>query len=467
MTSPGPGAAARSLAGLADRLRATFATGLTRPVEWRRQQLANLARMLRHDSGTLTDAMADDLGKPELEAWLTDVAAVRKDIEGVARHLDSWAAPTAVRVPWTLWPGRAQTVPEPLGAVLVIGPWNYPVRCLVLPLAFALAAGNTAAVKPSELAPATSAALAKLLPSYLDDGAVAVAEGGPDVVRDLLEQRWDHVFFTGSGRVGRLVMAAAARHLTPVALELGGKNPAIVDGSSDLDIVARRLVWGKFLNAGQTCVAPDYALVDRRAQGSLLEAVARRLSRFYGDAPAASPDLARVVNDAHMDRLVRLLGTTGGRVVVGGTWDGPSRYFAPTVVADVGWDDPLMQEEIFGPILPVVAYDDMAEAMAELNRRDKPLALYLYSGDPELVERVITGTSSGSVCTNHNAVQLGVPGLPFGGVGASGMGAYHGKAGFDTFSHTKSVLRRPEHGEVPLMYPPYGRLKRWVLRKVL
>jgi aldehyde dehydrogenase (NAD+) len=456
-----------TLPGLADRLRATFGTGLTRPLEWRRQQLANLARMLRDDAGTLTDAMADDLGKPELEAWLTDVAAVRRDIEGVLRHLDSWAAPRAVPVPWTLWPGRAQTVPEPLGVVLVIGPWNYPVRCLVLPLAFALAAGNTAAVKPSELAPATSAALAKLLPSYLDDGAVAVAEGGPDVVRGLLEQRWDHVFFTGSGRVGRLVMAAAAQHLTPVTLELGGKNPAIVDGSSDLDIVARRLVWGKFVNAGQTCVAPDYALVDGRAQGSLLDAVARRLSSFYGDSPAASPDLARVVNDAHMNRLVRLLGATRGRVVAGGTWDGPSRYFAPTVLADVGWDDPLMQEEIFGPILPVVAYDDIAEAIAELNRRDKPLALYLYSGDHDLVERVITSTSSGSVCTNHNAVQLAVPGLPFGGVGASGMGAYHGKAGFDTFSHTKSVLRRPEHGEVPLMYPPYSKLKRWVLHKVL
>jgi aldehyde dehydrogenase (NAD+) len=467
MTSPGPGVTRVSPAGLADQLRAKFASGLTRPVEWRRQQLGQLARLLRNDGAALTDAMADDLGKPELEAWVTEVASVRRDIEGIVAHVDGWAAPRRVRVPWTLQPGRAQTVPEPLGAVLVIGPWNYPVRCLVLPLAFALAAGNTAAVKPSELAPATSAALARLLPSYLDPGAVAVAEGGPDVAQSLLEQRWDHVFFTGNGRVGRLVMAAAARHLTPVTLELGGKNPAIVDGSVDVDMVARRLVWGKFLNAGQTCAAPDFALVDRRAQARLLEAVARRLARFYGDEPAASPDLARVVNDAHMNRLVHLLEVTRGRLVAGGAWDGPSRYFAPTVVADVSWDDPLMQEEIFGPVLPVVAYDDITEAIAELNRRDKPLALYIYSGDPDLVERVITGTSSGSVCVNHNAVQLGVPGLPFGGVGASGMGAYHGKAGFDTFSHTKSVLRRPEHGEVPLVYPPYGKLKGWVLRRAL
>jgi aldehyde dehydrogenase (NAD+) len=472
MTSPGylmtsPGGAVATVPELADRLRAAFATGLTRPVGWRRQQLSSLARMLRQDAGALTDAMASDLGKPELESWLTDVAAVRRDIEGIVRHLDGWAAPRTVRVPWALWPGRAQTVPEPLGAVLVVAPWNYPVRCLVLPLAFALAAGNTAAVKPSELAPATSAALAQLLPSYLDDAAVTVVEGGPDVARSLLEQRWDHVFFTGSGRVGRLVMAAAAQHLTPVTLELGGKNPAIVAIGSDMDIVARRLTWGKFLNAGQTCVAPDYALVARPAEGPLLEAVARRLSRSYGEGPGPSPDLARVVNDAHMDRLVHLLQATRGRVVVGGTWDRPSRYFAPTVVTDVSWDDPLMQEEIFGPILPVVAYDDLDEAMAELNRRDKPLALYIYSGDAGLVDKVITGTSSGSVCTNHNAVQLGVPDLPFGGVGASGMGAYHGKAGFDTFSHTKSVLRRPEHGEVPLFYPPYTKLKKWELRKVL
>ncbi len=286
MTNPGLGVAPDPQQGLADQLRAGFATGLTRPLPWRRRQLDRLALMLRQDAGTLTDAMASDMGKPELEAWLTDVAAVRRDIEGIARHLDGWAAPQAVRVPWPLWPGRARTVPEPLGAVLVIGPWNYPVRCVVLPLAFALAAGNTAAVKPSELAPATSAALARLLPAYLDDAAVTVAEGGADVAQGLLEQRWDHVFFTGSGRVGRLVMQAAARHVTPVTLELGGKNPAIVGSSRDIDIVARRLTWGKFLNAGQTCVAPDYALVARAAERPLVEAVVRQLSKFYGDGPA-------------------------------------------------------------------------------------------------------------------------------------------------------------------------------------
>lgn len=452
---------------LSGRLRAGFATGLTRPVSWRREQLGQLVRMLSDDAGTLIGAMAEDLGKPGTEAWLTDVAAVRRDVEGIMRHVDGWASPRPVRVPWVLRPGRAQVVPEPLGTVLVIGPWNYPVRCTVLPLAFAIAAGNTVALKPSELAPETSRALAKLLPAYLDERAVAVVEGGPEVAQDLLEQHWDHIFFTGSGHTGRLVMAAAAGHLTPVTLELGGKNPAIVDQTADPGAVARRVVWAKFLNAGQTCVAPDYVLVDQRAEGPLLAAIAKRTAKFYGDDPRASSSFGRVVNDAHMERLVGLLGASQGRVVTGGAYDRRERYLAPTVLAGVGWDDPLMQEEIFGPLLPVVTYSTVDEVLERLTARDKPLALYVYSQDAELVERVISETSSGSVCVNHNAVQLAVPNLPFGGVGASGMGVSNGRAGFDNLSHLKSVLRRPQRGEIPVMYPPYTRAKRWALRKVL
>jgi aldehyde dehydrogenase (NAD+) len=448
-----------------EQLRTTFSTGLTQPLEWRREQLGGLVRLLRDDADALTDAMAADLGKPELEGWLTDVAAVRKDIEGIVGHVDTWAAPHRVRVPWRLWPGRAELVPEPLGAVLVIGPWNYPVRCLVLPLAFALAAGNTVAVKPSELAPATSATLAKLLPAYLDERAVSVVEGGPKVAEDLLRQRWDHIFFTGSAKVGRLVMAAAARYVTPVTLELGGKNPAIVDHAVDVEVAARRIVWAKFLNAGQTCVAPDYVLVDSRIKEPLLAAMTKALAKFYGSDPLQSRAFGRVVNDAHMERLLKLLRATKARVVAGGTSAASDRYLAPTVLADLEWDDPVMEAEIFGPLLPVLSYDNFDDALCELNRRDKPLALYVYSVDPELVERVISATSSGSVCVNHSAVQLAVPGLPFGGVGASGIGAYHGRAGFDTFSHAKGVLRKPQGGELPLMYPPYTRVKRWLLHK--
>jgi aldehyde dehydrogenase (NAD+) len=423
--------------------------------------------MLRREASTLTAAMAQDLGKPELEAWLTDVAAVRRDIDHILRCLDKWAAPTQVRVPWTMRPSQAHIVPEPLGAVLVIGPWNYPVRCLVLPLAFAIAAGNTAAVKPSELAPATSEALAGLLASHLDERAVAVVQGGPDVAQRLLDQRWDHIFFTGSGRVGRLVMAAAARDLAPVTLELGGKSPVIVDATNDMGIVARRLVWAKFLNAGQTCAGPDYVLVDREAEGPLLAAIVKRLGRVFGNDARTSPALGRVVNEAHVRRLLDLLASTGGQVVTGGTGDVAERYVAPTVLTNVSWDDPVMQDEIFGPVLPVLVYDTLDEVLGQLAAREKPLALYLYTHDDAVAQRVIAETSSGSVCVNHNAVQLAVPGLPFGGVGASGMGAYHGKAGFDTFSHAKAVLRRPPRGEIPLMYPPYTRAKAWVLHKVL
>jgi len=454
-------------AGVADQLRATFASGLTRPLAWRRSQLGQLGSMLRTEDGPLTAAMAEDMGKPPIEGWLTEVAAVRRDIEGILHHLDDWASPRRAKVPWQLRPGRAEIVPEPLGGVLVIGPWNYPVRCVVLPLAFALAAGNTAAVKPSELAPATSEVLAKLLGEYLDTSAVRVVQGGAETAKELLDQQWDHVFFTGGSRVGREVMVAAAQHLTPVTLELGGKNPAVVDGTADIGSAGRRIAWGKFLNAGQTCVAPDYVVVDKGAEDALVASIVRWVRRFYGDDPQASGSFARIVNEAHLARLTELLARTQGRVALGGTSLPTDLYLSPTVLTGVGWDDPVMEEEIFGPVLPVLTFASMDEVLAQVNSRDKPLAIYLYSRDPAATERLISGTSSGGVCVNHNAVQLGVPSLPFGGVGRSGTGAYHGKSGFDTFSHAKAVLRKPVKAELPIVYPPYGRAKRWALRKAV
>jgi aldehyde dehydrogenase (NAD+) len=466
-TAPPATAELGSFQALAGELRAAFATGITRPLAWRREQLSAVTTMLREGASSLVEAMAEDMGKPVTEAWLTDVAAVRREIEAMARDLARWAAPRQVRVPWQLWPSHAEVVPEPLGTVLVMGPWNYPVRCVVLPLAAALAAGDTVAAKPSELAPATAGELARLAKEYLDKDAVRFCLGGPDVAQGLLDQPWDHVFFTGSGRVGRLVMAAAARHLTPVTLELGGKNPALVAASADVRSAARRIVWGKFLNAGQTCVAPDYVVVEREAESALLEEINHWLAHFYGDDPHLSPDFGRIVNDVHVARLATLLAATKARTVTGGEVLAGERYVSPTVLAGVSWDDPVMEEEIFGPVLPVLACDDIASVLGEIRRRDKPLAVYLYAREPELEERVLAETSSGGVCVNHNTVQLGVSGLPFGGVGASGMGAYHGKAGFDTFSHQKAVMRRRAGAEVPLMYPPYGKLKQWVLRKVV
>jgi aldehyde dehydrogenase (NAD+) len=460
-------ASGRSPDVLAEQLRGVWRSGVTRPLDWRIQQLRALGRFLDREHEVLGKAMTADLGKPGFEGWLTDVGAISLDVRNIVEQLPVWAAGTKVTVPVTLQPGRARVVPEPLGAVLVIAPWNYPVRCAVLPAAFALAAGNAVAIKPSELAPATSAALADLLPRYLDPEAVAVVEGGSEVAQSLLRQHWDHIFFTGSAAVGRLVLRAAADHLTPVTLELGGKNPAIVDATANVRSAARRLTWGKFLNAGQTCVAPDYLLVERSLQEQLIDAVISQLRKFYGPNPSRSPDLARIVNDQHTERLASTLERTRGRVVCGGDIDRARRYVAPTVVADVGWDDPLMEDEIFGPVLPVLAFDDIDEVVDRLRTLPAPLALYAYTRARGVSQRLIGETTSGSVCVNHNAVQLAVPGLPFGGIGSSGMGAYHGRYGFDTFTHRKAVLVRPSRGEIPLAYPPYGAMKRWLIRRFL
>ncbi|HET9059206.1 MAG TPA: aldehyde dehydrogenase family protein [Acidimicrobiales bacterium] len=452
---------------VAHQLSCVFGSGLTRPISWRRQRLRELALLLDEGSASLTAAMAADMGKPVVESWLTDIAAVRRDVNGIAANLERWASPQRAAVPWQLWPGRARLVPEPLGAALVLGPWNYPVRCLLLPMAFAIAAGNVVAVKPSELAPATARVIADLVRRYMPTPAVKVVQGGPEVAAGLVDQPWDIIFFTGGARTGRAVMAAAARHLTPVVLELGGKNPAIVDATAHLRSAAQRIAWAKFLNAGQTCVAPDYVLVQRSVAHRFGQELAGRLLAFFGPEPRRSADLGRLVNDVHFRRVETMLGSSKGTLLAGGETVAEERYIAPTLVTDVGWDDALMQEEIFGPVLPILAYDDLGEALDEVRRRDKPLTLYLYSRDPAAHDRVIASTSSGSVCVNHSAVQLAVPSLPFGGVGASGMGAYHGKAGFDAFSHTKAVLVRPAKTELALMYPPYTRLKRWLLGKAV
>jgi aldehyde dehydrogenase (NAD+) len=309
--------------------------------------------------------------------------------------------------------------------------------------------------------------LAALVGHYLAPDAVTVVEGGPEVAQGLLAERWDHIFFTGGGRVGRLVMLAAAAHLTPVTLELGGKNPALVTEQADVAAAARRIAWGRFLNAGQTCAAPDFVLVHEQAKDRLVEALAQRAREFYGADPAHSADFGRIVNQAHLARLVGLLARTAGKVVTGGQSDLGARYLAPTIVSEVGWDDALMEDEIFGPVLPVLSYRSLPQVLEQLAGRDKPLALYVYTEDRAQADEVIAGTSSGTVCVNHNAVQLAVPGLPFGGVGASGMGAYNGRTGFDTFSHLKGVLRKPARAEVALMYPPYTPAKRAALRTVL
>ena len=349
--------------------------------------------------------------------------------------------------------------------MLVIAPWNYPVQLALAPMVGAIAAGNAVVLKPSEVAAATSGALAQLIPEYLDHDAIAVVEGAVSETKALLDERFDHIFYTGNGRVGRVVMEAASRHLTPVTLELGGKSPAIVDGSANLEVAARRIAWGKFLNAGQTCIAPDYVLVSRDAHDRLIELIRRAVFDFYGNDPKASPDYARIINDNHFKRLVQLLDS--GTAVVGGESDPATRYLAPTVLRDVAADAPVMQEEIFGPVLPVVPVDDADEAIAFVNAHDKPLALYVFAGDKAVANRVVERTSSGGACVNATLYHVAVPNLPFGGVGESGVGAYHGKASFDVFSHWKPVLKKSTRPDPDLAYPPYTDKKERLVRRFL
>jgi aldehyde dehydrogenase (NAD+) len=452
---------------LVARLRATFDSGATRPLAWRRQQLEAMQRLLVERESELLDALHQDLGKPAIEGWMTELRHVANEISDMLRHLEGWVKPERVGVRTVLRPARATVVSEPVGVVLVIAPWNYPVHLLLLPMAYALAAGNAVVGKPSEMSSATSAALARWVAAYLDRDAVCIVEGDAPVVTALLAQRWDYIFYTGNGRVGRIVMKAAAEHLTPVTLELGGKSPVIVANGANLDVAAKRIAWGKFVNAGQTCVAPDYVLVDRQVESRFVDALVRAVRHFYGSDPQSSPDYARVINERHWDRLHGLLADASpSQVVLGGQGDRASRYLAPTILRDATWDDPVMSEEIFGPILPVLAVDGVGAAIATINAHDKPLALYVFAEDQAVIDRVVAETSSGGVGANVTLLQLAVADLPFGGVGESGMGAYHGKFGFDTFSHRKAVLQRTTRMDPSVTYPPYTNLKQRLLRKV-
>ena len=439
--------------------RATYGAGTTWPLGWRVQQLQGLLRLLEEAEDELLAALAADLGKPRLEGWSSDLAVTAAEVRYALAKLKRWSRPERVRLPLWAVPGRAHIRREPLGVALVIAPWNYPVQLLLAPMAAALAAGNCVVGKPSELAPATSAALARLVPRYLDQDAVAIVEGGVPEAGALLAERWDHIFYTGNAAVGRVVARAAAEHLTPTTLELGGKSPALVDASADLEVTARRIAWGKWLNAGQTCVGVDHVLVDERVADELTERIIAATTAFYGPDPKASPDYARIVNDRHFDRLSGLVDDAGHEVVHGGQRDAADRYLAPTLVAKVAPGAAVMDEEIFGPILPVLPVADIDEAIARVNEHDKPLALYAFTRSSATASRIVERTSSGGVCLNGTLYQLAVPGLPFGGVGASGSGSYHGRAGFETFSHRKAVLSRAWWPDLPLAYPPATRLK--------
>lgn len=459
--APDPLTPIDAIAGIVEDTRRAFESGRTRTPEWRVSTLHAIRAGLVEHEAALEAALAADLGKPALETFATEIGFTLGEIDHALANLGGWMAPRRVPTPVTLKPGTSHTVPEPLGVVAVIAPWNYPVQLTLGPMVAAVAAGNAVVAKPSELTPQVDAVLARLI-AGLDDPAIASVHGGVAESTELLAQRFDHIFYTGNGRVARVVMRAAAEHLTPVTLELGGKSPAIVSRHANIEVAAKRIAWGKFLNAGQTCIAPDHVLVDTTVHDRLVTALADAVREFYGADPAASPDYARIVNDAHFHRLEKLL--HAGDIVVGGDADPDRRYIAPTVIAGVHRDDPVMGEEIFGPILPVLAIDSIDEAIAAITAGDKPLALYAFSEDDDEIDRIVSGTSSGGVCVNGTLMQVSNPHLPFGGVGPSGTGAYHGRHGFDALSHHKAVYTRSTRLDPPLLYPPYTSAKTKMIR---
>jgi len=434
-------------------LQAVYTSGRTRSVEWRRKQLDALWRFLVERESDILAALAADVGKPEHEAWFTEVSYLRHEISYALRHLEKWVRPRHVWTPLVYQPASSYVVPEPCGVVLVLSAWNYPMQLALAPVIAAIAAGNCLVLKPSEQAPVTSTLLATALPAYLDRDTVRVVEGGADVAATLVSQPFDHIFYTGSRDVGRKVLQAAAGHLVPVTLELGGKNPCIVDKGADPEVAARRIAWAKFINAGQTCIAPDYVLVHREIEALFLEALKVALQGMYGPDASLSPEYGRV-SSCDAERMGALM--EGCRIVTGGQVDTNSGYVDPTVLSGVSVASPVMREEIFGPLLPVIPFSSPQEAVTIAAEDPSPLALYLFPGSRQLEQYYMQHIRSGGVGINDLLFQAAIPSLPFGGIGHSGMGRYHGKAGFDIFSHERSVHKKGVFPENRLRYPPMG-----------
>ncbi|MGJ5628540.1 aldehyde dehydrogenase [Nostoc sp. CALU 1950] len=434
-----------------------FQTGETKNIDFRIQQLKILQQAIENNKDNIVQALKADLHKSGFEAYF-EIIGVLEEIKYALNNIRAWTKPQKVATPFYQFLSSAQVRSEPLGVILIIGPWNYPFNLMFAPLVGAIAAGNCAILKPSEIAPYTSEVIEKIVRENFDPSFIEVIEGGIETSQELLSQNFDHIFFTGGTEVGKLVMAAAAKNLTPVTLELGGKSPCIVDENIHLEHTAKRIVWGKFFNAGQTCTAPDYLLVNRKIKQDLLTNIKKQIQIFYGDEPSVSKSYARVINQKHFRRLSELL--ESGNILVGGETNLENLYIAPTIIDQVSWQDKIMQEEIFGPILPVIEYTDLSEAIALVNQQQKPLALYFFSSNKKNQERILQETVSGGVCINDTVMHLTVPSLPFGGVGTSGMGRYHGKAGFDNFSYQRGILNKSFLIDLKWRYPPYPEKKK-------
>ena len=449
---------------MVENQRKYFESQATKPYEFRREQLKKLQGWMTKNEQAILDALHEDLGKSDYEGYLTEVAMVKQELADALKHLRGWMKPKKALTAMGQLPGTCRILSEPYGVVLIMSPWNYPFQLTLAPLVGALAAGNCAIVKPSAYSPATSGLVRRMVEELFPPELVKVVEGGRTENAALLEEHFDYIFFTGSPAVGRLVMEKASRHLTPVSLELGGKSPVIVEKSADVALTARRLAWGKYLNAGQTCVAPDYVLVDRSREQELIEALIAEIRRMYTSAPLASEDLPKIVNQRHFQRLVGLL--SSGSVAFGAQIDPAERKISPTILTDVEWDSPVMQEEIFGPILPILTYRNLDEAIQRIRQRPRPLALYLFTRDKDVEDKVLGSVSFGGGCVNDTVLHLATCHMPFGGVGESGMGGYHGPWSFRTFSHEKSILKRWAKPDIALRYAPFrgkmGKLKKLI-----
>ncbi len=445
----------KAIAAKIQKIRKFYNAGETKNVSYRKKQLRKLKKAIRKNEGAIIEALYKDLKKPAFESYASEIGILYTEIRHVLWHLRSWARKREVKTPVIHFYSTSAVHYDPYGVVLVIGPWNYPFQLVIAPLVAAIAAGNCAVIKPSELAPATSRLVAKMVRETFDDDYITVIEGGVEETGALLKEKFDYIFFTGGTAVGKIIMRAAAEHLTPVTLELGGKSPVIVDEDAHLPTAARRLCWGKFFNAGQTCLAPDYLLVHRKIKQAFINELDKTIGEFYGDDPRSSRDYARIINEKHFDRITGLL--EGTKVICGGESDRKNRYIAPTLVDGVTLKDPIMREEIFGPLLPILTFGKLDDAIAIVNRLPRPLAIYYFSKSAGKQKRVLAETSSGGGCINDTVSHVGSQELPFGGIGDSGMGRYHGKSGFETFSHQRGILTRANSFDMKLRYPPYNR----------
>lgn len=448
--------------GILNKQKAFFDTGLTRDVAFRKRALERLRDAIERDQDVIAAALKADLNKSSMEAYMTETGMVLSDLKYILRHLDCWTKRHYVLSPLAQAPAVSYTIDEPYGQVLVMAPWNYPFQLSMEPLVGAIAAGNTVVLKPSNYAPHTATVMKNLLAGLFPEEYVAVIEGGREENTYLLDSRFDYIFFTGGPAVGRLVLEKAAKNLTPVSLELGGKSPCIVTESADLAVGAKRVAFGKWLNSGQTCVAPDYLLIDEKVEEPFLELLRIAANQFYTDEALKNPDYPKMINQKHFERVSNLM--KGEEIYSGGRTDPESQKIEPTILRNVSKDAPIMQEEIFGPVLPVMTYKKIDEAIEYVKDHEKPLALYLFCEDRKIQDKILNEISFGGGCINDTIVHLATSRMPFGGVGNSGMGGYHGKYSFETFSHKKSIIKRATWLDIPLRYAPYTPEKLKILK---